>query len=142
MCAGDCPKKNCQSKFKRTCGGAKDDRGCGTGHAGHELFCKTAKLCFNVAVEVVMELEVDGDEESKEGGTLLPLMKIPSFDGGNDFESVLWDPCSTGCFVRIDHADKMKFPFVRKRLRVMTLGGKTTETVSYTHLTLPTKRIV
>ena len=118
LCCGDCPSGNCQAKTKRTCGGNKEDRGCGTNHLGHELWCKNAKLCFAANVEVVMK--ADGDPE---GGVLLQVMKIPSLDSFAQFESVLWDTACTGVFVRNSHARRMNFPSKRQRLRVSTLGG-------------------
>ena len=75
LCCSDCPKGRCQSKSKRTCGGTKEGRGCGTSLLGHELFCRNAQLCFSTQLETV--LRVDGDSEES---VLLQVMKIPSFD--------------------------------------------------------------
>ena len=73
MCSGDCPRGNCQAKYKRTCGGGKEGRGCGTDHLGHELWCQTAKLCFSTHMETVL-----GTEDGADSGVLLQVMKIPS----------------------------------------------------------------
>ena len=56
MCCGDCPKGSCEAKFKRTCGGGKEGRGCGANHLGHELWCLVsgAKLCMCTQVETVL----------------------------------------------------------------------------------------
>ena len=69
LCCGDCPRGNCQAKFKRTCGGGKDNRGCGSNHLGHELYCQNAKLCFSTQMETVLRTE-DGSEH----GVLLQVM--------------------------------------------------------------------
>ena len=122
LCAGDCPKGKCEAKIKRTCGGTKDGRGCGTNHLGHELFCQRAQLCFTAQVETVLETT---DEE--ENGVLLQVMKIPSVDESQPYESVLWDSACSGIFVENDHARKMNFPFKERKLRVVTLGGETKE---------------
>ena len=105
-CAGDCPKGNCQSKVKRTCGGGKDDRGCGSNHLGHELFCRNAKLCFSTQLEMVMNTGPDPED-----GVLLQVMKIPSISSSQSHETVLWDTTCTGYFVRHDHAKLMGFPY-------------------------------
>ena len=120
-CCGDCPKGNCQARTERTCGGNKEGRGCNKGHTGHELFCREAKLCL--LVQTVMNTAEIPEEE----GVLLQVMKIPSLDGSQSHETVLWDPASTSCFVRNNHARKMNFPSKEKRLRVCTLGGDTRE---------------
>ena len=118
LCCGDCPKNNCQSKTKRTCGGGKDGRGCGASHLGHELFCQGAKLCFSTQLETVLR---SGDVS--EDRVLLQVMKIPSIDQTLSHETVLWDSACTGIFVRQEHAQRMNFPFKEKRLTVATLGG-------------------
>ena len=120
-CCGDCPRGNCQARTERTCGGNKEGRGCNKGHTGHELFCREAKLCL--LVQTVMNTTGIPEEE----GVLLQVMKIPSLDGSQSHETVLWDPASTSCFVRNGHARKMNFPSKEKRLRVCTLGGETKE---------------
>ena len=74
-CAGDCPKNQCLSKVKRTCGGGKEGRGCGSDHMGHELFCQNAKICFSTQMETVLSVGSDVED-----GVLLQIMKIPSID--------------------------------------------------------------
>ena len=118
LCCGDCPKGGCLAKVKRTCGGNKEGRGCGTSHLGHELFCRNAQLCFSTQLETVLRTEDDSEER-----VLLQVMKIPSIDPGQSHETVLWDTACTGRFVRHEHAKKMKFTYKEKRLRVTTLGG-------------------
>ena len=122
QCCGDCPKSGCLSKIKRTCGGNKEGRGCGTSHIGHELWCRNAKLCFSTLMEPVLSTEVDSND-----GVLLQLMKIPSVDSSQAYETVLWDSACTDIFVRHEHARKMGFPYREKRLRVTTLGGQVQE---------------
>ena len=122
MCCGDCPKGNCQAKYKRTCGGGKEGRGCGTDHLGHELWCQTAKLCFSTHMETVL-----GTEEGADSGVLLQVMKIPSLSSKKLYETVLWDTACTGIFVRHGHAREMGFPSKKKQLRVVTLGGQIQE---------------
>ena len=117
LCCGDCPKGNCQAKTKRTCGGSKDGRGCGSNHIGHELFCKNAKLCFSAHVETVLRVG-----EEAEDGVLLQVMRIPSLDSSQSHETVLWDSACTGRFVRHGHAKKMNFPYGEKKLRVYYVG--------------------
>ena len=121
-CCGDCPKGNCQAKFKRTCGGGKEGRGCGSNHLGHELYCKNAKLCFSTQFETVLRTEDEGDI-----GVLLQVMKIPSISPSKSHETVLWDTACTGMFVRHSHAKEMEFPFEERKLRVVTLGGRVEE---------------
>ena len=118
QCCGDCPKGNCLSKVKRTCGGGKDGRGCGANHLGHELWCQAAKLCFKTRVETVLNAG-----EEAEDGVLLQLMKIPSIDENKAYETVLWDSACSSIFVRHGHAKDMNFPYKEKRLRVEMLGG-------------------
>ena len=121
-CCGDCPKEACQSKNKRTCGGGKEGRGCGSNHLGHELFCDKAKLCFTAKIETVLR----ANDESSDG-VVLQVMKIPSLNENLPFETVLWDLACTGFFVRHNHAKAMGFPYEEKRLRVSTLGGNVQE---------------
>ena len=116
ICCGDCPKGICSAKYKRTCGG-KTGEGCGTSHIGHENFCRRAKFVFSVQVAKSLKAE------SEEDDVLLQVMKIPSLNGSDDPEAVLWDTACSGIFVRNEHAMKMKFPFEERRLRVRTLGG-------------------
>ena len=122
QCCGDCPKGNCLSKVKRTCGGGKDGRGCGSNHIGHELWCQGAKLCFTMQVETVLKT----GEESEEG-VLLQVMKIRSISANKTHETVLWDSACSSIFVRHDHAREMNFPFEEKRLKVAMLGGRVEE---------------
>ena len=122
LCLGDCPKNNCQAKFKRTCGGGKEGRGCGSNHLGHELWCRNAKLCFSTQIQTVLQSE-DGDDI----GVLLQVMKIPSISSDKPYETVLWDSACTGMFVRQGHAEDMEFPCEKRRLTVVTLGGKVQE---------------
>ena len=117
MCCGDCPKGNCEAKFKRTCGGGKEGRGCGANHLGHELWCQRAKLCMSTQVETVLR------SSGEENGVLLQIMRIPSISPNKAFETVLWDSACSAIFVRHDHAKEMGFPFKNKRLRVSMLGG-------------------
>ena len=56
LCCGDCPRNSCQAKTKRTCGGNKDGRGCGSQHLGHKLYCKNAQLCFSTQVKPYCKL--------------------------------------------------------------------------------------
>ena len=123
QCCGDCPKSNCMAKTKRTCGGNREDRGCGKNHLGHELYCKDAKLCLKVHVEVALA----AGEVSRKHGTLLQIMKIPTLAKNRVHEVVIWDTASSGIFVRNQHARDMKFPGYKKRLRVSTLGGEEKE---------------
>ena len=118
ICCGDCPKGNCQAKSKRVCGGAKDGRGCGVNHVGHELWCSKAKLCFAVSHDIVMRAEDETDD-----GVLLQVMRIPGSGENSEPETVLWDSACTGLFVRNAHATKMGFSSKKKCLRVCTLGG-------------------
>ena len=120
-CCGDCPRGNCQAKFKRTCGGGKEGRGCGSKHLGHELYCQNAKLCFSTQMETVLRTE-DGDH-----GVLLQVMKIPSLDSSKPYEAVLWDSACTGMFVNHSHAKDMNFPYEKQILKVVTLGGQIQE---------------
>ena len=123
LCCGDCPKGDCQAKFKRTCGGNKDGRGCGTNHLGHELWCRNAQLCFAVqTVETVLK-----SEEETGDGVLLQVMRIPGINSSQLTETVLWDSACTGMFVRNEHARKMNFDCQEKRLRVTMLGGQVQE---------------
>ena len=87
------------------CGGEKDSRGCGKTHELHELFCREAKLCFNIISstvvrnEVSLELSIEDEE-----GAVLQIMKIPALkpDGRcPSFEVVLWDSGSTNHYVQI-----------------------------------------
>ena len=123
LCCGDCPKGNCEAKYKRTCGGGKDGRGCGTNHLGHELWCQRAKLCMSTQVETVLQSCGDDDEN----GVLLQIMRIPSMSQNKSFETILWDSACSTIFVRHDHAKDMDFPYKNKRLRVTMLGGQTKE---------------
>ena len=122
LCCGDCPKGNCQSKIRRTCGGGKDGRGCGSNHLGHELFCQSAKLCFSTQLETVLRADDDCSD-----GVLLLVMKIQSISPDLTHETVLWDSACSGMFVRQNHAEKMGFPYKEKKLKVATLGGQITE---------------
>ena len=90
-CCGDCPRNDCQSRNKRTCGGGKEGRGCGADHLGHELFCRNAKLVFSTQIETVLRAQNDSDES-----VLLQVMKIPSLSPELQHETVLWDSASTG----------------------------------------------
>ena len=122
MCCGDCPKGNCEAKYKRTCGGGKEGRGCGANHLGHELWCQRAKLCMSTQVETVLR-----SFEDNENGVLLQIMKIPSMSQSKQFETILWDSACSTIFVRHDHAKEMNFPYRNKRLKVTMLGGQIKE---------------
>ena len=117
-CCGDCPANNCQAKVKRTCGGGKEGRGCGSNHLGHELWCQNARVCFSTQLETVLKSAEDPNDQ-----VLLQLMKIPSVNPDLSHETVLWDSACSDIFVRHDHARAMKFPYKEKRLQVATLGG-------------------
>ena len=119
LCAGDCPKNGCLSKIKRTCGGGKEGRGCGTNHLGHELFCQGVKLCFSTQMETVFKVGEVADD-----GVLLQVMKIRSIDPKLSHETVLWDTACSGYFVRHEHARQMGFAYEERKLRVTTLGGQ------------------
>ena len=55
MCWGDCPKGQCLSWLTRTCGGNQEGKGCGTGHMGHQYFCKgDNKSTFSTQVETAL----------------------------------------------------------------------------------------
>ena len=110
------------SKFKRTCGGGTEGRGCGSNHLGHELWCQGAKICFSTQIETVLR-----SEEEDADGVLLQVMRIPSISSVKDSDVVLWDTACTGKFVRNGHAREMKFPYREKQLRVVTLGGQVQE---------------
>ena len=116
VCCGDCPAGNCSAKSQRVCGGNRDGRGCGVNHIGHELWCSKAKVVLTIAEETVMRVGQDGED-----AVLLQVMQIPSFDGSSSHETALWDTACTGMFVRNEHAESMKFPCKKKRLRVCTL---------------------
>ena len=74
--------------------GNKDVSGCGSNHIGHELFCRTSKLCFSTQLETVLRAEGEGEE-----GVLLQVMKFPSCDRSQSHETVLWATACTGRFV-------------------------------------------
>jgi hypothetical protein len=61
-CCGDFAEGNCRSPYRRTCGGNKEDRGCGQDHEGHELFCPDARLCFSTIAGVTGE-SVENNQE-------------------------------------------------------------------------------
>ena len=46
-CCGDCPKGNCQSKFKHTFGGGKEGRGCGSNHWPQIVLSERKTMIFH-----------------------------------------------------------------------------------------------
>ena len=73
-------------------------------------------------MEPILSTEVESND-----GVLLQVMRIPSIDSSQTYETVLWDSACTDIFVRHAHARKMGFPYKEKRLRVTTLGGQIQE---------------
>ena len=95
------------------------DRGCSQKHAGHELFCVTAKT---FAVHQVYS------QQGRRGveGVLLLIANVRSCWKG-ETATVFWDLGSTSNFVREAFAKKMKFSGRQERLCVTTLTGTVTD---------------
>ena len=132
-CCRDCPKGGeCLARYRRVCGGDREGRGCSEKHEGHELFCAEAK-CFTISSFASIPTPASGDARKmqgwkKEDPVKLLVMKIPSFKPASaSYETVLWDPASSGIFVRNSHARLMNFPSRSERMTVCTLGGDVKE---------------
>ena len=117
-CLGDHDSASC-SRAGRICGGGKVDRGCSKKHAGHEMFCLTAKV---FAVQRVFT--VQGQRRGE--GVLLLIANIRSCQK-NESVTVFWDLGSTSNFVREAYAQRMKFKCRQERLCVTTLTGTITD---------------
>ena len=114
-CCGDHDSVNCNRKT-RICGGGNVDRGCSQKHAGHELFCVSAKV---FAVHQVYS-------GSSDAPVVLLITTVPS-PQKKECASVFWDLGSTSNFVRNAFAEKMKFQGRQERLCVTTLNGVVTD---------------
>ena len=117
-CCGDHDSVTCNKK-DRICGGGQVNRGCSQKHAGHELFCLSAKV---FTIHSVFHQQGGRRVE----GVLLLISLIRSCRK-NDWVTVFWDLGSTSNFVREAYAKKMKFKCRQKRLCVTTLTGTVTD---------------
>ena len=84
-----------------------------------EFFCRRANVsAFSMQIETVLKSDID------KKGVLLQVMKIRWLDEEKGCKSVLWDTACSGMFVRMEHAERMNFPFQERKLRVRTLGDE------------------
>ena len=116
-CCGDHDSVNCNNK-NRICGGGKSDRGCTQKHAGHELFCVSAKV-------FAVQLQVHSQQGNCVEGVLL-LITMARVTCKTK-ASLFWDGGSTSDFVREAFARQNKFRGRKERLCVTTLTGTVTD---------------
>ena len=129
-CMGDHDPGSCNRK-DRICGGGKVNRGCSKKHAGHELFCISAKV---FAVQRVFTVQGQRRVE----GVLLLIANIRSCQK-NETVTVFFDLGSTSNFVREAYAQRMKFKCRQELLCVTTLTGTVTD---YTVMTYSCSKII
>ena len=112
-CCGDHESVNCNRKG-RICGGGNVNRGCSQKHAGHELFCVSAKV-----------FAVHHSQGSSEARVVLLITTV--WCTKETAASVFWDLGSTSNFVREAFAKKMCFKGHQQQLCVTTLNGVVTD---------------